>query len=371
MLAMKVAFIADTHLANHKKWGTPTYGSVAPVNTRALDILSVISAARRRADEEGCSHLFVLGDVFDTTCPSPQLIAECQRAFATTGDLQVHLMIGNHDQQSPAKGDHALVALDGLRNCHVYEKADTVYLDGEGAVMLLPYHPGRADEYLVEEVRDIARAPKGKPTALGLHLGLRDDDTPAWLQNAHDSFPVNRLHELGALDLVVAGNWHERKQFSPAIWQLGALVPTGFDNPGFDRYGSLMIWDGKKARVIELDGPRFIRCTGLDGARKAMQEIERRATGWTTYVSVRCRLDEREDAQELFELYDHRYYEVLTDKAAAEDAARSAATAAAYASTDSIQSAVRAYVERMALPADIVREEVLGRALNYVAGAAQ
>lgn len=366
---MKVAFIADLHIANHKKFGTPQYGKAAPVNSRALDILSVVAQARRKAEEEGCSHLFVLGDVFDTTCPTPQLIAETQLALASLKDLDVHIIIGNHDQQSPAKGDHACVSMEGIRNLHVHEKPTEVYIDDSMTVLLHPYHPGTADEYLPDEVR--GRQRQGTRNVLGVHLGLRDEATPTWLQNAHDSFPVARLHELGQLDLVVAGNWHERKQFSPHIWQCGALVPTGFDNPGFTGYGSLLIYDGKRTQVLELDGPRFIRTTGLEGARKAMEEVERRATGWATYVSVRCRLDEREAAQELFDLYDHRTYEVLTDKAAAEDAARSAASAAAYASTDSIQAAVTAYVEKMALPQDVVRGEVLQKALDYVAGAAQ
>lgn len=367
---MKIGLLADCHLANHKRWGTPTYGQLAPLNTRALDIVTVLAQARKRAEDEGCSDLFVLGDVFDTTCPSPQLIAECQRALATLGDLQVHLMIGNHDQQSPAKGDHALVSMEGQRNVHVYETVDQVYPEGGGCVTLLPYHPGRADEYLVDEIKGKQAA--GHVNVLGLHLGLRDDDTPPWLQNSHDSFPVSRLAELTVTqpyDLVVAGNWHERKQFRPDVWQLGALVPTGFDNPGRKGYGSLMIYDGQRARVIEMDGPRFLRATSMDGARKALADIESTASAFTTYVSIRCRLDEREAAQELFDLYDHKHYEVLTDKAAAEDAARSAATAAAYASTDSIQAAVRAYVERMALPADVVRDEVMAQALNFVAGA--
>lgn len=366
---MRIAFLADLHIANHKKFGVPTYGKTAPLNSRALDIINVVSMARRRAEEEGCTHLFVLGDVFDTTTPTPQLIAEAQMALASLKDLEVHIIIGNHDQQSPAKGDHSCVSMDGIRNLHVYEQPTEVYIDDGCTVLLNPYHPGRADEYLVDEVR--GRQSKKGLNVLGIHLGLRDDDTPPWLQNAHDSFPVNRLHEMGALDLVVAGNWHERKQYSPHIFQVGALVPTGFDNPGFTGYGSLLIYDGKRVQVIELDGPRFVRATGLDGARKAMEQVEERATGWTTYVSVRCRLDERLQAEELFDLYDHKAYEVLTDKAAAEDAARSAAGAAAYASTDSIQAAVTAYVSKMALPEDVVREDVLAKALNYVAGAAQ
>lgn len=367
---MRIAFIADLHIANHKKFGEPTYGAAAPINSRARDILQVVATARRKAEELGCSHLFVLGDVFDTTTPSPQLIAEAQLALASLKGLEVHAIIGNHDQQSPAKGDHACVSMDGIRNLRVYEKPDEVFIDDECTVLLHPYHPGHASEYLPEEVKSRTRRDKGKHV-LGMHLGLRDDDTPPWLQNAHDSFPVNRLHELGALDLVVAGNWHERKHWGENIWQCGALVPTGFDNPGLTNYGTLLVYDGKRPHVIELDGPRFVRTTGLAEARKVMQLTQNHVTGFQVYVSVRCRLDERDQAHELFELYDHKGYDVLTDKAAAEDAARSAASAAAYASTDSIQAAVAAYVEKMALPEDIVRDEVRAKALDYVAGSAQ
>lgn len=369
---MKIALIADLHVANHRKWGSPTYGRAAPINSRALDVINVLAEARRRAQEEGCTDMFVLGDVFDTTTPAPQLIAEVQLALAcrAPNEMQVHLIPGNHDQQSPNKGDHALVSMDGIRNLAVYEKPTEVYVEG-GSVALIPYQPGRADEYLVGVVQELGVPSGNNRRVLGMHLGLRDDATPPWMQNAHDSFPVNRITELGRFDMIAAGNWHERKHWPPEVWQVGALAPTGFDNPGLTGYGSLLIFNGSKTTVLELDGPRFVRATDLAGARALMAQVERRVTGYTTYVSVRCRLEERATVTELMEIYDHQAYEILTDKAAAEDAARSAATNAAYASTDSIQAAVGAFVDKMALPADVDRNEVKRLALNYVAGAAE
>lgn len=368
---MKIGLVADLHVANHRKFGSPTYGRVAPVNSRALDVLNVLAEARRRAQEEGCTDLFVLGDVFDTTTPSPQLIAEVQSALATRAphEMQVHLIPGNHDQQSPAKGDHALVSMDGIRNLHVHEAPTEEYVEG-GSVVLIPYCPGRADEYLVQLVQDLGVPPGNHRRVLGLHVGLRDDATPTWLQTAHDSFPVSRIGELGRFDMIAAGNWHERKCWPPELWQVGALCPTGFDNPGLTGYGSLLIYNGSKTVPIELDGPRFVRATDLAGARKLMAEVERRVSGFPTYVSVRCRLEDRTAVTELMEIYDHQTYEILTDKAAAEDAARSAAMCTAYASSDSIQAAVSVFVDKMALPEDVDRNEVKRLAINYVAGSA-
>ena len=370
---MKIAFCADLHIANHRKWGQPSRGHVAPVNTRAADILRVLSRARSKAEELGCTDLFVLGDVFDTSSPSPQLLAETQYALAGSREMAVHLLVGNHDQQSDVRGDHALVSMDHVRGVRVYDKPEIVYpQEGGGAVWMVPYRPGRADEYLQSVVSELgAQEEPGGKQVLALHLGLRDAETPPWLQAAHDSYAVAELPKLGTFDIVMAGNWHERKHYMDrTVWQVGALVPTGFDNPGMRGYGSLLVYDGMRVVDHELPGPRFVRALGLEGARKALAEIDRLDTGWTTYVSVRCRLDERQAVQELFELADHSYVELLTDKEAAEEAARSAATAAAYASTDGIQAAVRAYVDRMALPADVQREVVLHKALDYVAGAA-
>lgn len=371
---MRIAFLADLHVGNHRKWGLPSRGTVAPINTRAADIIRVLTQAKRKAEAERVSDLFVLGDIFDTSSPSPQLVAEVQSALVSR-ELVVHMLVGNHDAQSDQRGDHALVSMDGHRNIRVYDKPDIVYpqTGGPEAVWMVPYRPGNADDYLPALVKDMGPVDTRAVQVLALHLGLRDASTATWLQNAHDSFPVARRHELGAFTAIMAGNWHERKELVPNVWQIGALVPTGFDNPGFDGYGSLLLLDTASTSMVKthvMDGPRFVRTLGMDQARKALNKINALSPDWPVYLSVRCRLDEREAVKELCELYDHQTYEILTDRAVADEAVRAATTAASTAgSTEGIQAAVRAYVDRMALPEDIVRSDVLSRALDYVAGA--
>lgn len=361
---MRIGFLADVHLANHRKFAKPTQGKVAPLNTRAADTVRVLSMARAQAEREGCTDLFVLGDVFDTTTPEPALVAEFQQAMSSPVGMQIHLMLGNHDQQSPARGDHALVSLDGFRSIHVHTEAGEVYTQDGEPVFLVPYRPGRADEYLPEAVG------KTEARTLGLHLGLRDDDTPKWLQQSHDSYPVNRLAEVGSFGLVAAGNWHLRKEYPMNVWQIGAIVPTGFDNPGLTGYGTLLRWDGRVAVPIEMDGPRFVRAQ-TKTLKATLETIQDRVSGFPTYLSVKCAVAEREDVRELLDVYAFTNYELLTDKDTAETMAREAAGAAAYASTDSIHAAVRAYVERMALPNEVDRAKVTELALGYISGASQ
>lgn len=43
------------------------------------------------------------------------------------------------------------------------------------------------------------------------------------------------------------------------VMQIGALCPSGFDNPGLHGYGTVAFWDGERLSWEELPGPRF--CT--------------------------------------------------------------------------------------------------------------
>lgn len=373
MLRMKVAFIADLHLANHRRFGKPSRGTVAPINTRAADIISVLRQARKAAEERGCSDLYILGDVFDTVTPEPQLIAELSAALATQrSDLLVHILVGNHDQVSDQPGDHALIALDGCRNVTVYEKPTIAYPQtGDANIWMIPYRPGHAVEYLPGVIKELgAEHMKKGAQVLALHLGLRAERTEAWLASSHDSYPAADIKtQCGEFDTVFAGNWHGRYEVLPGVWQIGALVPTGFDNPGWDEYGSLLITDGRQVMPVTIPGPRFIKAVGFKEVREVLNEVAKRETGYPAYVSARVALDERDKVRDLFDAYGHEHYEILNNKEILEDAARVAAFHTAYASADGVQSAIKAYVQRMAIPDGISRDLVVAQALDYVAGA--
>ncbi len=372
MTKTPIAFIADLHVGHHRRWSSDEQGVVAPLTSRALTITQVLASARRAAEAAKVTDLFVLGDVFDTSSPTPQMVAETQQALASDA-LTVHLIIGNHDQVSDRRGDHALVSMNGWRNLVVYEKPEVLYLEG-WQVHLFPYRPGRADEYLLDGLRELVDgtdAPgEGVDRVLGLHLGLRGPETPTWLKASHDSIDAVSLPR-HIYRYIYAGNWHGRHRVLPGVFQVGALVPTGFDNPGLTGYGSLMLLNDEGPTYAELDGPRFVRATSLVEARAALNAIATRVSSWPAYLSVRCTPAEREDVRELMEVYGHETFEILTDKAAAEDAARSAAaqTMQAFTSTDSIAAAVTAYVEKMALPEGTDRAKVKQLALDYIAGA--
>lgn len=331
---VRVGFVADVHLGNHAVMGG---ARDAGVNARARGILDVLRAAVDAAEGLGCSALVVAGDLFDDDHPCPQLLAEAAEVLTAWRAMPVVLLVGNHDQRSTAPGDHALGPLAHTPGVRVVDAPALVCVQGRGPqgggvsgdprmvyLVCVPYRREPAAEVIASGVAATLRGtgldPR-IPLAVVAHAGIIDGATPPWLRDAHDALPAEALAAIlagttreGVVDgvrrplprgprLAVVGNWHGHAAWgmppedyavtphSPAVpaplpsgvalVQCGALVPTGFDNPGgAGRYGGLIVWDapwyapaqdaptttpGMVYRV-ELPGPRFhtLRLTPAD-----------------------------------------------------------------------------------------------------------
>jgi hypothetical protein len=126
----------------------------------------------------------------------------------------------------------------------------------------------------------------------------------------------------------------------PLILQVGALVPTGFDNPGLKGYGSYVVYDmaTNEITIHELPGPRFLKVRSEKESARAKEEAE--AMGCNLFIE-----------------------EVVEDERA-EKAVRAAVEKATNAG--SLEESVAAYVEGMDLDESVDRKRVLERVLGYL-----
>lgn len=273
----RTGYVADVHLGNHQRAGGPVHSGI---NGRCQLILNSLQLATIRAAEQRCDRMVVCGDLFDGSCPSPQLVAAAQKVVreGRADDLSIRMtprvwiMRGNHDMESAAEDDDALgplkpvaslvrkpTELDGL-TLFPFVVGDTLQaIDAEGRKMSMS--------------RPMRAAMEGRRT-LAIHAGVRDEKTAHFLQDASDSVPLRALVRVmgqQGFDLCVAGNWHDRRVWTePAaiagqrpftVVQIGALVPTGWDNQGLE-YGGLLVVDDDTGEyeIHEVPGPRFAVC---------------------------------------------------------------------------------------------------------------
>lgn len=346
-----IGIIADVHLANHRQHGGPIENGV---NHRAMLILDTMRRAYKAAENVGCETLVVAGDLFDTPNPEPQIVRAAQLAIPNAV-----VMPGNHDMVSTGYGDHALGPL--RPTSRIVEKWKD--LEGPPSYRMIPYDPEPITQWLPKALEGNVY---GDGTAI-LHAGIADDSTPAYLRGP-DAIHVDdliTLCEAADFHAVFAGHWHFYgvKAHQPLIVQVGALCPTGWDNPGLEGHGSLILWNGESFERLEIPGPRFVEVTAVEEELQRLQAM--REAGHNLFVRVK---DSKEAPDFQAEVSQHvESCSIVLDDRQARAAARAAAVVARSAST--LDGALEAYVSKMDLDEDVDRAEVLATSKRYLEGA--
>lgn len=373
---MKIGFVADVHLGNHKRFGGMVHRGM---NERCLDIMQLLQRVTTKVVEEEYDWLVINGDLFDTSWPEPQILSRTQDILGALQEnskrrIEVVLLVGNHDQQSNGEGDHALGVLKPFAT--IVENPQLMRLDGVVELLCVPYRVGVASEWLDRALVGIVPKATGKAKGTGfskcahrllaVHLGIADENTAKFLRGASDAVHVERLSELMDkydIKAAYAGNWHEAIVWDdppPIVQQIGALVPTGWDNPGLDGYGGFATYSTQTGHSHEeLPGPRFVQVRTLDEAQeieKAAARAQHRlylkivvgpelvtaALGWVQEAKGRGTLHAAE---------------VLPDTAQAVAAARTSAMVAR--SEDSMSASLAAFIGAMPLDEGVSRQRVL------------
>ena len=368
-MAVKIRFVADVHIGNHKRHGGEM---TAGVNDRCRRVLDVLEHAA-----EGVEQLVVLGDLFDTSNPTPQVLAATFEALQRPGSQRrrVQLLVGNHDMVSTTYGDNALALFaviqgprDGVR-FDVTEDSE-IYRDPAAPLFLLPFRPEPVEEWFANEVTALAArfgASRDQAPILCFHAGVRDHNTPRYLWSAPDSLDVDFLFDVMrscGSKLAVCGNWHNHrvwKRDDMTVVQVGALVPTGWDNAGPD-YGHVVdvLADGAVRIGHTLPGPRFLSLTAAEA--RDWSGPPAKADG--CYVRVQLQPGEAFDAQEFASREGVVALEVVQ---AGEDTEAQEAEAAEAARTgDTLEGSLRDYVQTMPLESGVDRAAVELKVLNYL-----
>lgn len=282
-----VHVVADVHVGNPRWRGGPTEGGI---NRRGRHVLAVLAQAVEHAKRSGASALVIAGDLFDSSRATPTLVAAVMDALQST--LRVHVLVGNHDQESTGEGDHALAPLVHLGNVTIHETATRVVVE-DCELLLVPFQPKNAREYIPAAVATLGTvADHGGFRAMGgcvrsrvlvFHAGVIDGATPAWLRDAPDAIELGALEKLAEahhIDAVFAGNWHQHRAWRyhdrkapTSIVQVGALVPTDFRNPGLEDYGTVVGWDGQGVLVERFPGPRFVVVRSREAFGQALDAV--------------------------------------------------------------------------------------------------
>lgn len=381
MSVMKVAFCADVHAGNHRRHGGPV---VAGMNTRCRLVIESFRTAHERAAAAGAGTFVVVGDLLDYVRPEPQLIAALADIIGGNRAMTTILVRGNHEAVSDVRGDHALGPFR-----HVARVVETpeVVAAGVGTedveILCVPNKTGGDPS----EPPVTFHPPSPRVVRLAaIHRGISDSRTPAFLRGLAYT-ECARWAGMSGCDAVFAGDWHDRQSWTfdaetaprgmagfPAVHQLGALVPTGWDNPGIAGFGCVLVHDTKtrEHQTIHVPGPRFVKVRSRAEADDAVRDAARE--GCTLFVQMVAMPDEvpalTAIVAEGIRVGTLRGGEVITETATVRAAARAAADATRSAST--LTEAVAGYVEALEIrEPGVTKADVLARARMFLGLPAQ
>jgi hypothetical protein len=276
-----VGIIADVHVHNHTAFGGVVVGRR---NERCTAIEACLRTVMDMTRDFGL--LAIAGDLFDNDRPPPDHIHAVGDLLR--GGCRKALAVGNHDQHSTSPNDHALAPLGLVDGVTVYDTPGAVHVDAETAVDILPFW-----------VDVLHHIPRGRIVVA--HHGIADEKTPPFLRHGKgvvqtsDLFTWMNMH---GVDYYIAGDWHEHKHWEKGgkhIIQVGALVPTGWNNPGHYGYGSLIVIDDDGWRRVVIPGPRFLYCASEEDVVKDARRAKKR--GDVPYVKAACPAFEHPDIE--------------------------------------------------------------------------
>jgi hypothetical protein len=373
-----VAFIADPHIGNFKQWPGKTVGGL---NERCRHSLEAFRRALKITKEHGATPI-VLGDLFHTEKPEPQVIAATQDVIHEQQLPHVLVMKGNHDSVSDEKGDHAL----GPLRC-VAEIVDQPNVFRRGhTVAAAPFRRGNPKEWLpgvLETLRSESQLlwNAGGDRILTLHAGIWGDDFPAHLKAADASIHFRDLIKICQrfeIKYAFAGHWHWTEQFflsekeikSPKddvmVVQVGTICPSRFS----DADGQMVILGGEEKPTItavEVPGPLFFTVNSLEDLGK----IAGNPTECPVYVKAEVSLEELNPARERLRAMEKealiRGWTAMANRKAAETARQEAVKAVR--SRPALEALPEYVAKRAAagdLPEGIKSEEVVKRAQGYI-----
>jgi DNA repair exonuclease SbcCD nuclease subunit len=376
---MRVTVCADVHLGNHRRFGGTVVGSL---NDRCRQGLAVFEAACKHAIKVKTHTFVVAGDLFDYAKPEPALLAKVQDILSTLVEahIAVYLLMGNHDRTSTVDQDNALAPLAPF--AHVVSEPMLIE-DDTSLLYLVPHQRGPVREWLPKTLEKLAGEDPdiGKSKLLVMHMGIKDSKTPPWLRESAGAISIRKLEELidaFELSTVLAGDWHDHRiwelEHHKSVAQIGALVPTGWDNPGIENYGSVAVWEPAKRNVRPvnltftfLPGPRFVKVTSKADRDIALAARQR---GHVLFISETCAPEdwkERAAANTLLAetlIGEVGGVETIPDEQMAKGEAKLAASLAR--SQTSFDEALKSFVDAMPISEDVSRAKVLERVQGYI-----
>lgn len=228
---------SDLHADLYKAFVTVTEQGIS---SRLLQQIEVIREVKRIARRHRVSHIFFLGDLFNSQASTIDKFLYNAIFFMVQSVAEVaplYLLVGNHDI---IKQINIFTPFTPIPNVNVIEQSTTIDLEGR-SIDLVPWQGQWA-------------APSGD-YCFG-HFGIKG----ATINNNQTVFTVEEQIEPASLKdykLVLAGHFHTRQQVGEHLYHIGSVMAQSFKDTTEDRGCWLVNPETDTLKFIPIRSPKF------------------------------------------------------------------------------------------------------------------
>ncbi len=214
---MAFTFIHTADWQLGKSFGQFPDAQAGPLREARIEVISRIAKA---ATEEGATHIFVAGDVWDSAIPSNTTLRQPLTVMGETPEVIWWLLPGNHDPDG-ADGLWDRVEEIAPKNVRVFREPKPVEIEAGVSLLPAPWQRIQHGQDLTAWM-DLAKTPPGN-LRIGLaHGAVKGFGTEG--DTDREVIPPTRA-ETARLDYLALGDWHGRSAINSKTHYSGTPEP--------------------------------------------------------------------------------------------------------------------------------------------------
>lgn len=196
--------------------------------------------------------LFIAGDLNDgKAIMRSEWVKALIDLFFEFSDVQIHVMVGNHDLDNKNSEGHSLYFLKTLPNVKIYDQPTTIKM-GEDLWGIIPYMPSKEEfkkQISFMQTNDIKR--------LLIHQGILGAHMGDYVVDESSVSP----EEFSGFEIVLSGHYHRAQKVGENIHYFGSPFTVNFGEANEEKF----IW------VVEQIQNKIYLKPELTGARRHFQ----------------------------------------------------------------------------------------------------
>jgi DNA repair exonuclease SbcCD nuclease subunit len=287
---MKFLFFADLQAHNYKQFSTILSSGL---NSRLNDCLNVLKQVRKTVKEREITHVFFLGDLFESRTKVDGDVATLvyEELLGMSRECKLYLLVGNHDQHTKMGYTHWMKLFQGT-TAVIIDMPMEIILDTGYMIYAVPFIPdGEEAKKAINNIEE-----QKAPEFLLFHQGLKEAATGPYDSHVKAELSIKDM-PTDKVKYCIGGHYHKGQELLDGkIRYVGSPLQLTFGERNEEKGFTIYDVEKDKFEFIFSDAPLFHYFESVSLFNDAKSSIDHNRD----FIRVRCNVKEAEDLKKKY-----------------------------------------------------------------------